>query len=278
MAVAVTGATGELGSRVARRLAQRGQDQLLVGRDLARAPEFRGAEQRRIVGYGDARSVRAAVEGAHTLFLVPASEAEDRVEQHITAVDAARDAGVERVVYLSFVNAAPHSTFTFARDHWATEEHIRSTGLPFVFARMSMYMDFIPGFAGEDGVIRGPAGDGRVGAVLRDDVADACAALLATDGHEGRTYDLTGPRSISLAEVAEELSRATGREVRYEHETVEQAWASRAGSGAPEWEVEGWITSYTAIAAGELDVVSDAVERLAGHPPTDLRDWLPSTP
>ena len=272
----MTGATGEMGGRVARRLAEQGQQQLLVVRDPARAPELPAAEARRTAGYGDAPSMRAAVEGAHTLFLVPGEEAEDRVEQHITAVEAARDAGVERVVYLSFLNAAPDSTFTLARDHWATEEHIRSTGLPFVFVRMSMYMDFIPGFAGEDGVIRGPAGDGRVSAVLRDDVADAAVAVLTGEGHEGNTYDATGPRSVTLAEIAAELSRATGRDIRYEYETVEQAWASRSGFGAPEFEVEGWITSYTAIAAGELDLVTDDVERLTGHPPTDLTDWLRS--
>jgi NAD(P)H dehydrogenase (quinone) len=189
-------------------------------------------------------------------------------------VDAARDAGVERIVYVSFVNAAPDATFTLARHHWATEEHIRSTGLPFTFVRMSMYMDFIPLFAGEDGVIRGPAGDGRVGAILRDDVAAACVAALTGEGHEGRTYTVTGPRAITLGEMAGELSRAQGREIRYEQETVEEAWASRAGFGAPDWEVEGWITSYTAIASGELDVVTDDVERLAGRRPTDLADWL----
>jgi uncharacterized protein YbjT (DUF2867 family) len=219
--------------------------------------------------------MRSAVEGADTLFLVPAVEAQNRVEHHTTAVDAALEAGVERVVYMSWVDARPDATFTLARDHWATEEHIRSTGVPFVFVRMSMYMDFIPGFADENGVIRGPAGDGRVGAVLRDDLADAAAVVLTEGGHEGSTYTGTGPRSVSLAEVADELSRAQGREIRYEEETLDEAWASRrASTDAPDWEIEGWISSYVAIASGELDVVTEDIERLTGHPPTDLRDWL----
>jgi uncharacterized protein YbjT (DUF2867 family) len=113
-----------------------------------------------------------------------------------------------------------------------------------------------------------------VGAILRDDVAAACVAVLTGDGHEGRTYTVTGPRAITLGEMAAELSRAEGREIRYEHETVEEAWASRSGFGAPDWEVEGWITSYTAIAAGELDLVTDDVEQLTGNRPTDLADWL----
>jgi NAD(P)H dehydrogenase (quinone) len=271
--VAVTGATGELGGRVARRLADRGQRQRLVVRDAARAPALEGAEVREASGYHSADEMRAALEGAHTLLLVPAQEAPNRVELHTTAVDAARDAGLERIVYFSFVGARPDCTFTFGRDHWHTEELIRSTGLPFTFLRMSLYMDFIPSFAGEDGVIRGPAGEGRLGAVLRDDLADAAVAVLASEGHEGVTYDITGPRSFSLAEIAQELSRAPGREITYEKETVEQAWESRAGLG-PDWALEGWISSYLAIARGELDVVSGDVERLTGHPATDLADWL----
>jgi uncharacterized protein YbjT (DUF2867 family) len=271
--VAVTGATGELGGRVARRLADRAQRQRLVVRDAARAPALEGAEVREASGYDAADEMRAALEGAHTLLLVPAQEAPNRVELHGTAVDAARDAGVERIVYLSFIGARPECTFTFGRDHWHSEELIRSTGLPFTFLRMSIYMDFIPSFAGEDGIIRGPAGHGRLGAVLRDDLADAAVAVLTGEGHEGVTYEITGPRSFSLAEIAQELSRATGREITYEEETVEQAWESRTGLG-PDWAVEGWITSYLAIARGELDVVSGDVERLTGHPATDLADWL----
>jgi len=70
------------------------------------------------------------------------------------------------------------------------------------------------------------------------------------------------------------ISEATGRPVRYEAETLEQAYASRAGYGAPQWEVDGWVTSYSAIAAGELDVVTDHVERLTGHAPISLAEYL----
>ena len=115
-----------------------------------------------------------------------------------------------RLVYLSFLNAAPDATFTLARDHWATEEHIRATGLAWTFLRMNLYMDFIPRMVGEDGVIRGPAGDGRVSAILRDDVAAAAAAVLTSDGHDGATYDLTGPSSFTPRRGR----RAAGRALR----------------------------------------------------------------
>jgi uncharacterized protein YbjT (DUF2867 family) len=272
---AVTGATGEVGGRVARRLADRGIPQRLVVRDAGRAPQIEGAEVATMAGYGDRDSVRAALEGIETLFLVPAEESLDRIEQHKTAVDAAVEAGVERIVYLSFVGATPDNTFTLGRHHWATEEHIRTKEVAFVFPRMNLYMDFIPLFAGEDGVIRGPAGQGRVAAVLRDDIADVVAAILADPAaHDGQTYDLTGPEAVTLGEIATILTRVTGREIRFQDETVEEAWESRRASGAEDWMIEGWVTSYLAIANGELDVVSDDVERLAGHPPLRLEDWL----
>jgi NAD(P)H dehydrogenase (quinone) len=219
-----------------------------------------------------------ALAGAETFFMVSAGEAADRVRQHITAVDAAVAASVERIVYLSFINAASDSTFTFARDHWHTEEHIRSTGLRYTFLRDNMYMDFLPALAGPDGVIRGPAGEGRVAAVARDDIADVAVVVLLGDGHDGRTYDVTGPEAITLREVAQELSRVTGRNITYYAETLEEAYESRASYGAPDFEVEGWVTSYAAIAAGEMDVVSDTVSKLAGHPPITLANFLRRNP
>jgi NAD(P)H dehydrogenase (quinone) len=106
--------------------------------------------------------------------------------------------------------------------------------------------------------------------VTRADVADAAAALLTGAGHDGRTYDLTGPEAHSLAEIAALLSELSGKPIRDREETLEQARESRAAHGAPEWQVEAWISTYAAIAAGELRTVSDAVERLTGHTATSL--------
>ena len=224
--------------------------------------------------YEDTRALRKALAGTRTLFMVSAGETADRARRHTAAVDAAVAAGVERIVYLSFLNAAPDATFTFARDHWHTEEHVRSTGVRYTFLRDGPYLDYFPALAGTDGVIRGPAGVGRVGAVARDDVAEVAVAVLAGEGHDGQTYDVTGPEAISLHEAAEELSRVTGREVAYHPETLEEAYKSRSSYGAPEWEVEGWVTTYAAIAAGEMDVVSTTVGELSGHPPMGLAEFL----
>jgi uncharacterized protein YbjT (DUF2867 family) len=95
--------------------------------------------------------------------------------------------------------------------------------------------------------------------------------------HEGRTYELTGPEALTLTEIARVIAQATGRATRYEEETLEQAYVSRKPYGAPKWQVEAWVSTYTAIAAGELDVVTDDVERLTGVPPMSLADALRGT-
>ena len=277
--LAVTGSTGEIGGRVVSRLAGRGIPQRLIVRDPARAPSFKECVPAAASDYGDADGMRQALQGVRTLFLVSAREHPDRLRQHLTAVDAARDAGVERIVYLSFLAAAPDATFTLARQHFATEEHIRGSGMRFTFLRSSLYADFVPYFTGADGVIRGPAGSGRVAWVARDDIADvAVAVLLGVAGHAGQTYDMTGPRAISMEETADILGNVVGRPIRYHEETLDEARSSRAPTGAPDWEIEGWVTSYAAIATGEMDVVSDAVERVAGHPPQALEPFLRAHP
>ena len=272
--LAISGATGAVGGRIASRLAGLGHAQRLIVRDAARAPDLPGAELAE-GSYEDSEAMRKALDGMRTFFMVSAGESTDRVRIHTAAVDAAVEAGVERIVYLSFVGAAPEATSTLAREHWRTEEHVRSTGLKHTFLRDNAYLDYVPALVGPDGVIRGPAGEGRVGAVAREDVAEVAVSVLLGEGqHDGRAYDVTGPEASTLHEAAEELSRASGRSISYYPETLEEAYASRASYGAPEWEVERWVTSYTAIAAGEMEVVSDTVGKLTSHPPMGVAEFL----
>jgi uncharacterized protein YbjT (DUF2867 family) len=283
MTIAVTGATGAVGSRVAARLAARGVRQRLVVRDLARVPAIAGieAEQMGPRGYRDQAALTEVLAGCSTVFLVSGREAEDRVVEHAHAVRAAVDAGAQRIVYTSFLGADRDATFTFAQDHAATEQLIRETGLAWTFLRNSQYLDYLPLLVGEDGVIRGPAGEGRCAWVARDDVADAAAAVLAdadAGTHDGQTYDLTGPEAHTLAWAAEQLSAAAGREIRFRDEGVQAAYESRAHLDRPDFEVDGWVTSYVAIGTGEMNVVSDAVPSLTGHRAQDLPGWLEANP
>lgn len=272
--VAITGATGEVGRRVAERLAERGTTQRLIVRDPARAPNLANAEIALASSYSDAGAMRSALTGAATVFLVSGREAADRVQHHVAAVDAAVGAGVERIVYLSFLNAGPNATFTLARQHSETEEYIRATRVRFTFLRPSLYLDSIPRYVGEDGALRGPADAGRAAFIARDDIAAVASEVLTSDGHEGETYDLVGREALALAECAERLSRFTSHTITFQDETLDEAWASRAKYGAPRFEVEGWITSYLAIAAGEMGPASNIVQRLTGKPALVLEEFL----
>jgi NAD(P)H dehydrogenase (quinone) len=275
MNLALTGVTGGIGGRVARRLADRGVPMKLVVRDAARAPSDLPATTVAVATYGDGDAMRSALEGSDTLFMVSAAESFNRADEHGTAVAAAADAGVEHLVYLSFVAAAADTTFTFGRDHFHTEEAILASGLKHTFLRDSLYADYIPVFATAEGVIQGPAGDGRASWVARDDIADAAAAVLSDiDAHAGRRYDMTGPEAISVADTAAILGEVSGRSIEYVEETIEEARESRRPSGAPDWEIEGWVTSYAAIANGDLDVVSGDIEVLVGRRPESVRSWL----
>ncbi len=278
--IAVTGSTGTVGGLVARALSAQGVPLRLVGRDPSRLPDLPGSEPAPAAEYRDTGAMRRALDGVETVFLVSGRESADRQAEHRSAVDAAVAAGVQRVVYLSFLGAAEDCTFTFGRDHWHTEQAVRASGLQHTFLRDSFYSDMLPLMAGDDGVIRGPAGDGRLSAVAQADVADVATAVLlaAADGgppqHDGQTYDVTGPEALSLAEVARTITEVTGREVSYHQETIEEAYASRAHYGAPAFEVDGWVTTYVAIARGEVEHVSDTVPRLTGHAARSLADVL----
>jgi len=307
--IGITGATGEVGRRIAARLAGFGLAQRLIVRDPTRAPRLPGAEFVQASSYGDAAAMRRALAGVETLFLVSARDRfgvahisaknhttappYDRLREQLTAVDAAADAGVRHIVYLSVINAAPDATFILAHDHFHTEQHIRRVGLPFTFLRAGLYADNVPQCISADDVIRAPAGDGRCAWVTRDDIADAAAAVLAGTGHGGRTYDVTGPEALTMAETAERLSDAVKRKIVYRAQTPQEARATRStsrlekyeaerriltGHGLDDYEVEVFVTHFLQIATGDLAGVSDTVPALTGHQAQSLAQYLQQHP
>lgn len=275
--LALTGSTGHLGGLVARELDGAGIALRLLARTPARAPHLPGAaavESR----YAKDEATRRSLAGVETLFMVSAAESADRLEQHYALIDVAAAAGVRHLVYTSFYGAAPDAVFTLARDHWATEQHIIASGMSHTFLRDNFYLDVFPDLVGEDGVIRGPAGDGRVAAVSRHDIAHVAAAVLRDpEAHATTTYDLTGPEALTLTEVARILTEHRGTPVRFHDETVEEAYASRRRWEAPQWQYDAWVSTYTAMAAGELAGVTGDVEAVTGRPPLSLADFLRSS-
>jgi NAD(P)H dehydrogenase (quinone) len=272
--ITVTGSTGRLGRRVAQKLSALGVEQRLLVRDPARAPRLPGTHLT-TADYADGSAVRTALTDSDTVFMVSAAETPERVQQHVTFIDAAVKAGVQRIVYLSFFGASPTATFTLARDHWATEEQLRSAGVAYTILRDNLYADFTPHLIGQDGNIRGPAGDGRVAVVAQTDIADVAVAVLTSDAaYEGRTLNLTGPEALTMHEIASILSDHLGRTVGYVPESIEEAYASRALYGAPQWQVAAWVSTYTAIAAGELAGISEDIPKVTGHPARSLDQVL----
>lgn len=278
--IAVTGATGTVGGLTARHLADEaageGHDVRLLVRDPDRAPDLGFALWR--CAYDEGPALREALAGVDALLFVSGHESADRMADHASVVEAAVDAGVGHVVYTSFVGASADSTFTLGRDHGATEDLLRDSGLGWTFLRDNFYAEVFPHFADAEGVIRGPAGQGRVAAVSQRDVAAVAGRVLQDPGaHVGRAYDLTGPQALTLDEVAATLTEVTGRPHRFHDETEAEARESRAHYGAPDWQLDAWISTFTAIRDGELAAVSGDVERVLGRPATAVADALRPT-
>jgi uncharacterized protein YbjT (DUF2867 family) len=261
MTIAITGASGSIGGQILERL---GSDARGVSRKDA--------------SYLETDTLAAALSGADTVFLASARESADRMADHRSAIEAIVASGARRVVYLSFFGAAPDCTFTFGRDHFHTEQAIRASGLDYVFLRDNFYQKLVPHFASSEGVIRGPAGSGALSAVADRDVVDVAVAALTDRKHDGATYDLTGPEALTMDEYARSLSRVSGRSVTFENETIEEAYASRAVYNAPKFEVDGWVSTYVAIARGEVDGVSGDILAVTGHDAQRFDEFLDENP
>lgn len=270
----ITGVTGAIGGEVARLLSRDGLPLVLLARNPAKAPELPRAVVRP-ADYGDRMLCERSLEGVETVFMVSGRESETRMEEHRSFIDAAVAAEVRHIVYTSLMGAAPDATFTLARDHFATEEYIKDAGLSYTFLRDCLYSDFLESMVGDDGVIRGPAGTGAVAVVAQADVAECAAAVLRNAAaHSGVTYTLTGPEALTMSQIAHIISEVRGSQVTFHDETIPEAYDSRKKWPAPDWQYDAWVSTYTAIAAGEMATVTEDVEDLTGHRARSLRDVL----
>lgn len=273
--IGITGVTGTIGGHVARLLSDEGVPLVLLPRDPAKAPTLPRAVVRP-ADYGDRNLCERSLEGIETLFMVSGRESETRMDEHRSFIDAAEAAGVRHIVYTSFMGAAPDATFTLARDHYATEEYIKAAGVSYTFLRDSLYLDFVDAMIGDDGVIRGPAGSGAVAGVAQADVVRSTVAVLQNPAaHAGITYTLTGPEALTMSQIAHIVSTVRGTHVTFHNETIAEAYDSRRRNWpAPDWQYDAWVSTYTAIAAGEMEHVTDDVETITGRRPLSLKEVL----
>ena len=268
----VTGSTGHVGRLVAGELSTRGMRQRLLVRDPLRAPDIAGAEIA-MADYGDPGSIADALEPDDRVFMVSLHEGpEQGVPHHRAFIEAAASAGVAHIVYLSFVAAGPDAIFLHARSHGETERMLAESGVPWTAIRNSMYADDIPGWFDSDGLNTVPAGEGRMSFSYRPELARAIAVTLTEPGHEGKTYDIVTPQSVSMRELAEIAWAVTGQNYRYAPTSDawwEERWRAR---GKEPWAIEAGLTSYAALRAGEFDVTSDDYRNLTGEDPLSVSD------
>ena len=272
--IGITGVTGKLGSYVANLVDKKGMVSVHLARSPERAKVYASAEIRKMV-YANTLEVVEALKGIDTLLMVSARENPERVKEHKEFLDAAKLAGVQHIVYTSFYGADEKATFTLSRDHAQTEAYIKELGFTYTFLRDNFYLDFFIDIALENGEIRGPAGSGKVSAVARKDTSRVAAEiLLHAKKWKNQTLNLTGPEELSMEEIVALLSKETGKTIAYVDESVEEAYESRKKWPAQTWEYDAWVSTYTAIKAGEQAGVSTDVEKVLGHPASSLLDIL----
>ena len=272
--IGITGVTGKLGSYVADLVDQQGISSIHLARSPERAKVYASAELRKMV-YANTPEVVEALKGIDVLLMVSARENPERVEEHKSFLDAAKLAGVQHIVYTSFYGADEKATFTLSRDHAQTEAYIKKLGFTYTFLRDNFYLDFFIDIALENGEIRGPAGRGRVSAVARKDTSRVAAEIILNPKEwENQTLNLTGPENLSMEEIVALLSKETGNAITYVDESVEEAYESRKKWPAQNWEYDAWVSTYTAIKAGEQAGVSTDVKKVLGRPAMSLIDVL----
>lgn len=272
--IAVTGVTGNLGGIVSRLCKKNGIEVRNLARNVEKAEKL-GFSNVFKSNYDKSGDTVKSLEGIEVLFMVSGSENPNRVQQHKDFIDAAKVAGVSHIIYLSFYNASKNSIFTLGRDHYATEEYIKENGFKYTFLRDNFYADFFVDLCREYGEIKGPAGNGKVSAVVRSDVSEVVAKILENPGKcENQTLNMTGPEELSMDEIVKTVSKYFGKEIKYIEETVEEAYESRKIWKAEQWEYDSWVSTYTAIAENEQSGISNDIEKVLGRKATSLVEYL----
>ncbi|ANB16133.1 SDR family oxidoreductase [Dokdonella koreensis] len=279
--IVITAAGGRLGRAVAAALEQRIAPAGV--RLAARAPEkladleARGFQIAR-ADYDDPDTLAAALAGADSLVLISSMGVDaDRLRHHRNAIEAAERAGVRRIVYTSATHPTLDSRFEWAGAHRETEAALKASRLAWTVLRDNAYAAnnaALYAQARSTGVLALPGPDAKVAYVTHEDVAAALAGVLTTAGHEGRTYEITGPEALDGHQVAALLAQVYRRDVRAVDVPLADFADGLRAAGLPEFVVTGVTSFHAALAAGEYAAVSDDVARLAGRPATPLADYL----
>ncbi|MEU1547127.1 SDR family oxidoreductase [Nocardia sp. NPDC005745] len=271
MTIAVTGASGQLGRLVVEELSRAGSTPVAIVRDPGKVADLaeRGVDVRG-AAYDDPAALVRALDGVDRVLLISGNEFGARVAQHTNVIRAAERAGVELLAYTS-IPGATDNPLILAQEHKGTEAVLAESAVPHVLLRNGWYWEnYVGGLAQavESGVLYGAAGEGRVAGAARADYAEAAARVLTTDGHAGGVYELGGGESLTYAELAQAISEAAGKPVRYENLSEADYAAALIQAGLPAAYAETLADADAGIARGILDVRSGDLEKLLGRPAT----------
>lgn len=272
--ILVTGATGTIGRDVTKELAKKGATIRAGVRDPGKAKKLFGPGIALTpFDFENPESFNDALKDVTNVFVLPPLML-NQVEATNGFVDAAKNAGVQDIVKLSVIGADAEPPFTFGKWHAAEDRHIRDSGVAFTILRPNAFMqNFIKRFAPRDGVIYLPLGNGKTSFVDTRDIARVTAEVLTTEGHKGKIYTLTGPAALGIAEVAEILSEAANREIKYVD--VPEA-ATRDGmlqAGLPEWQVDALMELYAINKQSRWGAVTIDIEKVTGKPATTFAQF-----
>lgn len=274
--VLVTGATGNVGSRVVQELQGRGVSARAFVRDADKAAQKLGDSVELAPGdFSNTDSLRRALEGVDYLFLTSA-DVPQKVEHESAVIDAAAAAGVSRIVKLSTLGAKVGSPLPPFDWHGQIEQHLRQSEVAAVVLRASFFMSNLLLSAEairHTGKLFAPADAASIVMIDPLDVAAVAAVMLDEDSHEGKTYELTGPEAITYQRIAEELSAATGRHIEFVDVPEEAARQSFVKAGMPDWLVEHLIGVFRLIREGVLEQTTDTVRALTGREPRRFAEF-----
>jgi uncharacterized protein YbjT (DUF2867 family) len=267
--ILVTGATGKVGSEVVKQLAAKGEAVRVLARSPGKARALLPAGVEVAPGdLKDASSLDAAFAGVDRLFLLAATDPE-QVRMERNAIAAAGRAGVRRIVKLSVLGADEESPVVLARWHRAVEKELAASGIAFTLLQPTFFMQNFLGSADtirSQGTVYAPV-HGKTSFVDARDIAAVAVAALTEDGHEGKTYVITGPEAITYDQAAERIGAATGKPVRYVEVPAEAARSGLIEAGLPDWYADDLIALFGIINAGWAEEVVDTVRTVARKEP-----------